>query len=224
LYGVLGETSGNPSVVQSNDKGKTWNSAGWSFSKPYQVAVAPSNAKSIVVVSGSSPTSANTVNYTTDGGSTWHLSGGLPATAPASPIFFPVHRFYAAFDPLNASIVLVADHDPATNNVLIYKSTDGGAHFLPAQTFAQPKTQRPWPISNTSGNPPASSKKDESAGYYYAIRFYGNRPAATRPMLCLPRASARLFPATMGPRGREWTRLRLPMILLARAGARDTST
>jgi len=54
-------------VSKSTDKGITWNAAGWKFTNPYQVAVAPSDAKSIVVATGTS-TSPSSLFYSHDGG------------------------------------------------------------------------------------------------------------------------------------------------------------
>ncbi len=159
-------------VSRSTDKGLTWKSAGWNFTNPYQVAVAPSDAKSIVVATGTSTTPSK-LFYSHDGGKTWKQSSGLPKTQWVSPaqIYFPTHRFYADFDSKDSQTVLLADHDPKTDNVLMYRSTDGGQTFTHIHTFIQPKPQRPWPnlmLPNEEKRPP----KDV---YYYATRFYGNR-------------------------------------------------
>jgi len=137
---------GTERVLKSVDKGFTWNATGWSFTNPYQVAVAPSDALSIVVATGTS-TSPSKLFYTHDGGKTWKQSSGLPTTQWMSPdqIYFPANRFYAAFDPKDASALLLADHDPKTNNILMYRSTDGGQTFILVHTFVQPTPQRPWP-------------------------------------------------------------------------------
>jgi len=159
-------------VSKSVDKGLTWNATGWTLTNPYQVAVAPSDAKSIVVATGTS-TSPSKLFYSHDGGKTWKQSTGLPTTQWISPeqIYFPTHRFYATFDSKDAQTVLLADHDPKTDNVLIYRSADGGQSFTHIHTFVQPKPQRPWPHLLL---PKEESNKGKGS-FYYATRFYGNR-------------------------------------------------
>lgn len=156
-------------VEKSTDKGSTWNSAGWNFTNPYQVAVAPSDAKSIVVATGTS-TSPSKLFYSHDGGKTWKQSKGLPKTQPPS-IYFPTHRFYAAFDSKDAQTILLSDHDPKTDNVLIFRSTDGGQTFTHVKTFVQPKPQRHWPMIQF----PPEEMRPHPGIYYYATRFYANR-------------------------------------------------
>jgi len=163
---------GSNQVAKSTDKGSSWNSAGWNLTNPYQVAVAPSDARSIVVATGAT-TAQNKVFYSHDGGTTWQQSSGLPEGVGVLPedIWFPTHRFYAAFDPKDATTVLLADHDPKTNNILIYKSTDGAQSFTHIHTFVQPPTQRGWPHLLF----PDKEKYSHNDAYYYATRFYANR-------------------------------------------------
>jgi hypothetical protein len=163
---------GSNQVVKSVDKGVNWNSAGWNFTNPYQVGVAPSEAKSIVVATGTSTTPSK-LFYSHDGGRTWKQSSGLPKTQAVLPqsIYFPTHRFYAAFDSKDAQTVLLSDHDPKTDNVLMYRSADGGQTFTHVHTFVQPKPQRNWPML-LRPNEDTRSRKDV---FYYATRFYGNR-------------------------------------------------
>jgi len=68
--------------------------------------------------------------------------------------------------------VLLADHDPISNNVLIFKSLNGGLTFVHVSTLVQPPTPRPWP---GTGPFPAGNLPPEIR--YYAERFYGNRLA-----------------------------------------------
>jgi hypothetical protein len=163
---------GSNQVAKSTDKGFTWNSAGWNFTDPYQVAIAPSDAKSLVVATGTS-TSPNKLFYSHDGGKTWKQSSGLPKTQWVSPetIYFPTHRFYAAFDSKDANIVLLSDHDPKTDNVLMFSSTDGAQSFKRTHTFVQPTTQRHWPMLLQL----KEEKRPPKGIYYYATRFYANR-------------------------------------------------
>lgn len=170
LYAVTGESSGNPAVSKSTNKGQTWSSAGWQFTNPYQVAVAPSDSQSIVVATGTS-SSPSKLFYSHDGGKTWNQSTGLPTTQPLAEMWFPTHRFYAAFDTLDAKIILLSDHDPSTDNVLIYSSTDGGQSFTLVNTFVQPVGQRPWPHLLR----PKEESNPHKDAFYYATRFYANR-------------------------------------------------
>ena len=172
LYAVTGEDNGAAQVSKSTDKGLSWNAAGWKFTNPYQVAVAPSDANSIVVATGTS-TSPSKLFYTHDGGKTWKQSTGLPKTQALLPpqIWFPTHRFYAAFDAKDAQTILLSDHDPKTDNVLIFRSSDGGQNFTHIHTFRQPKPQRHWPMLLL----PKEERHPRKSSFYYATRFYGNR-------------------------------------------------
>jgi hypothetical protein len=169
LYAVNVATN---EVVKSVNKGVGWSSAGWNFTNPYQVAVAPSDAKSIVVATGTT-FSPSKLFYSHDGGKTWKQSSGLPKTQIVLPpsIYFPTHRFYAAFDSKDAQTVLLSDHDPKTDNVLMYRSTDGGQTFTHVHTFVQPKAQRNWPMLLR----PNEDQRPRKDVFYYATRFYGNR-------------------------------------------------
>ena len=172
LYAVTGETTGAPGVSKSLNKGLTWKATGWKFTNPYQVAVAPSDGKSVVVATGTA-TTPSSLFYSHDGGTTWKQSSGLPTTQAGLPsqIWYPVHRFYAAFDPRDAQTVLVGDHDPATDNLLMYKSSDGGQTFALVHTFVQPTPFRPWPLLKHAKNETHPRKNS----FYYATRFFGNR-------------------------------------------------
>jgi len=159
-------------VAKSTNKGLSWKATGWKFTNPYQVAVAPSDAKSIVVATGTTTTSSK-LFYSHDGGTTWQQSSGLPKGVGVSPeeIYFPTHRFYAAFDPQNAQTILLSDHDPKTDNVLMYLSTDGGQTFSHIHTFVQPTPQRGWPHLRF----PKEERHPSQDSFYYATRFYANR-------------------------------------------------
>ena len=172
LYVVNGADGSSSEVEKSTDKGLTWTSARWNFTNPYQVAVSPTDAKSIIVATGTSTTPSK-LYYSHDGGKTWTESTGLPKTQRVSPadVYFPTHRFYAAFDSKDAQTILLADHDPKTDNILMYRSTDGGQTFTHIHTFVQPPPQRPWPNLLF---PEAGEYKPKDS-YYYATRFYGNR-------------------------------------------------
>lgn len=159
-------------VLKSADKGLTWKATGWNFTNPYEVAVAPSDSKSMVVATGT-PTSLSKLFYSHDGGITWKQSRGLPKAQPVAPqqIYFPTNRFYAAFESKDAQTLLLADHNPETDNVRIFRSTDGGRTFSHIHTFVQPTPQRSWPNLLR----PQEESRPGNRSLYYATRFYGNR-------------------------------------------------
>jgi hypothetical protein len=170
LYAVTGEDFGTPKVSKSVDKGLTWNPTKWHFTNPYQVVVAPTDPTSIVVATGTS-TTPSSLYYTRDAGRTWNLSRGLPSVGRDLIIGFPVHQFYAAFDPLDDQTILLADHDPSSENVLMYRSLDGGQTFSLVHTFVQPVPPRPWPLLKHAKDEEHSRRNT----FYYATRFFGNR-------------------------------------------------
>jgi len=103
--------------------------------------------------------------------------------------------------------VLLIDHDPATNNVLIYRSTDTARSFTLVSTLKQPATPRPWPhlIVPNMGEHPVREIP------YYATRFFGNRlrfnptaPAGKRPLVVL---TTRFGAFASADTGSTWQRL-----------------
>ena len=205
LYAVTGESNGRPIVSKSTDKGKTWTSAGWTFTNPYQVAIAPSDTDSIVVATGTAST-PNQLYYSHDGGTTWAQSTGLPTTQPQAEMWFPTHRYYAAFNTIDAKTVLLADHDPQTDNILVYRSTDGGETFSQVTTFVQPVGQRVWPHLLR----PKNETNPNHNEFYYATRFYGNRvvfnsrPQSGNPDVVVTTRFGAFLSADMGT---TWTRI-----------------
>jgi len=139
---------------------------------PYQIVASPANSK-MLLVAGGTPDGPNYASVSRDGGVTWRESTGLPQTVELVEQYFPAHRFYAAFDPQAPKTVLLADHDPATNNVLIFRSRDAGRAFRLVSTLVQPPTQRPWPSLHIS----LEDERRASDSRYYAARFYANRLA-----------------------------------------------
>lgn len=171
LYGITGADGPGAKVVVSTNFGSTWTSTPWTFSNPYQVAVSPNDANTIVVAAGL-PNQTPHFFYTHDGGTTWTQSSGLPHRALAmQTLYFPVNRFYAAFDQTTPGTLLVVDHDPATDNVLVYRSTDDAVTFAKVKTFKQPVPSRPWPHLAF----PSPDERAPKGIPYYATRFFGNR-------------------------------------------------
>jgi hypothetical protein len=159
-------------IIVSSDYGNSWTNAPWTFTQPYQVAISPTDAKTVLVAAGTN--AAPHLYYSHDGGATFHPATGLPL--PLAPnqgtIYFPTHRFYVAFPPAALSgTILLADHDPRTNNILVYRSTDNGQTFVKVKTFVEPKPPRPWPHLLF----PNSHERPIKQARYYATRFYANR-------------------------------------------------
>jgi hypothetical protein len=174
LYGVVNVDTSAAAVAVSTNGGTVWNNTPWHFTNPYQVAMSPVDAKTIVVATGTA-TSTPHLDYTHDGGTTWHKSAGLPNTVSPNQgtQWFPVHRFFAAFEPGVAGTLLLIDHDPSTDNILVYKSVDNAQTFSHVMTFVQPVPSRPWPHLLF----PTSDERVVRSARYYATRFFGNRIA-----------------------------------------------
>jgi hypothetical protein len=172
LYGITNADTNAASIEMSTNNGGSWSAVSWQhFTNPYQVLVSPADANTIVVATGTA-TTASHFYYSHDGGTTFHLATGLPTRAlPAQTIYFPVDRFFAAFEPGAPGTVLVADHDPATDDVLIYRSTDNAQTFTKVKRFVQPVPSRPWPHLLF----PTPDERNPKTHYYYATRFFGNR-------------------------------------------------
>lgn len=170
LYGITNADT-SPSVVTSTNFGSSWTSAGWTFTYPYQVAVSPNDARSILVATGA-PGQTPHLYYTHDGGTTWQQATGLPHKALGqATLYYPVNRFYVAFDQAAPGTILLADHDPATDNIIVFRSTDNGVSFARIKTFIQPVPTRPWPHLAF----PTPKERAPRTIPYYATRFFGNR-------------------------------------------------
>jgi hypothetical protein len=174
MYAITNADS-DAEIEVSPDGGDSWNPVTWkSFANPYQVAVSPDDGKTILVADGTTG-EVNHVSYSHDGGKSWKQSTGLPKTAfGQTTIYFATHRFYLAFEPRSNGTILLCDHDPKTDNILVYRSTDNGASFAHVKTFVQPTPPRHWPFLLY---PNAFERQLHPHGEYYATRFYGNRLA-----------------------------------------------
>ncbi len=173
LYAILNSNTSSAQINVSTDSGNTWNPTPWRFTNPYQVLVSPTDAKTIVVATGLA-TATPHLFYTHNGGTTWLQASGLPSHAafPPGVLYFPVNRFYVSFDPKHSGTVLLADHDPSTDNILVFRSVDNAKTFALVKTFVQPPPSRPWPHLNF----PRGTERTKKIRYY-ATRFFGNRLA-----------------------------------------------
>jgi len=173
LYAITKADVLTAQVAISNDAGKTFQPTSWTIHDPYQVAVSPSDPKTILVAAGRTPEKPR-LYFSHDGGTSFHLARGfVQGVLSNAVIYYPTHRLYAAFEPNVPGTVLVADHDPATDNILIYRSVDGARSFTLESTLIQPTPQRPWPNLIF----PLPDERPAPEIPYYATRFYGNRLA-----------------------------------------------
>jgi hypothetical protein len=171
LFAIDNADISGATAIVSKDGGNTWNTAGWTFTDPYQVVVSPSDAKTITMATGTG-TSTPHLYYTHNGGTTWHEATGLPTQVQrGATIYYPTHRYYVTFEPNAPDTILLSDHDPSTDNVLIYKSTDNAKSFTLVKTFMQPVPPRPWPFLLF----PNPHERIARHIPYYATRFFANR-------------------------------------------------
>ena len=157
----------------STDDGTTFSPAPWTFKDPYQIVVAPHDPKTMLVCAWTNARAPAPHVHARRWNVVARGTRVVQGVIPNATIYFPTHRLYAAFDPRAPGTVLVADHDPATDNIVVYCSLNGARSFTLVSTFIQPTPQRPWPNL-------LMPFEDERAGPeipYYATRFYGNRLA-----------------------------------------------
>ncbi len=212
IYAVVNPDAAGAQVSASTNGGRAWTATGWKFTYPYAVVVSPKNAGDILVASGT-PSSPPQLAYSHDGGKTFAAATGLPTRAAAVlGLDYPVHRLFAAFDPQVPTTVLLIDHDPATDNILMYRSIDDGRTFSHVSTLVQPQPPRPWPhlfVPNRGEHPVPEIP-------YYATRFFGNRikfnpdaPAKTVPTVVLTTRFGAFASADIGG---SWKRLDMATI------------
>ena len=208
IYAVINPDVPKSEVSLSTNGGLAWTPTGWRFAYPYQVVVSPTNSNDVLVASGT-PASAPHLAYSHDGGKTFHSASGLPTQAEPNilGLDFPVHRLFAAFDPKLPTTVLLLDHDPVTDNVLMYRSIDDGQTFTHTSTLVQPKPPRPWPhlLVPNRGEQPVPEIP------YYATRFFGNRmkfnPSAAGNAVPLVVLTTRFGAFASADVGSTWRRL-----------------
>lgn len=204
MYAILRDDLDIAHVGESRDGGATWTPKFPRLANPYQIVVSPLSDRSLFVAAGTAR-GPNAAYVSGDGGVHWKQSRGLPQMGEAIQQYFPAHRFYAAYDPADPATVVLADHDPDSNDVIVYRSRDGGATFSKASTLHEPPTQRPWPNMRM----PDEDARTASMRYY-AQRFYANRlafdpqPQACRSDLVL---TARFGAFESFDRGSSWHRI-----------------
>jgi hypothetical protein len=172
MYAITRDDAATARVSVSTDGGSSWSPIFARFQNPYQIVVSPTDPKTLLVAAGT-PQAPNSVYASHDGGRSWREASGLPKAFPLVEQYFPAHRFYAAFEPKARGVVLLADHDPSTDDISIFRSVDGARTFADVSTLVAPPTQRPWPNFEI----PAAGERLSREYRYYAARFYGNRLA-----------------------------------------------
>lgn len=114
LASYKGQKSG---VFVTRNNGLSFGNLGWPFGAPGMIVFDPKNDKHILV--GNLSNSGSTISVTFDGGSTWALSTGVPATA---------FWYDSSFSPGDSNLVLATSVDRASN-VFVLRSTNGGRSF-----------------------------------------------------------------------------------------------
>lgn len=110
--------SGPKGIFKSTDGGNTITQLAWPFTWPGAVVV-DSRDGSHILVCDLNDGKASSLKVTTDGGTTWTKSSGVPAT----------QFWYAmSISPVDGNTVLASSVD-AKNNVFVLRSTDGGRTF-----------------------------------------------------------------------------------------------
>ncbi|MEO6990077.1 MAG: hypothetical protein ABI346_02145 [Candidatus Baltobacteraceae bacterium] len=208
IYAVTDADTASAVVALSVNGGESFAPTGWRFTNPYQVVTSPKDPNTFLVATGA-PKGPNALSYSHDGGATWHAASGLPTTRELYPNgeYFPTHRFYAAFDQNASGTVLLLDHDPATDNIMLYRSTNNGARFRLVSTVVQPIPPRHWPNLRF----PLDDEHRAPELPYYATRFYGNRlafnPQATKSAVPVVVLTTRFGAFASSDVGSHWTRI-----------------
>jgi photosystem II stability/assembly factor-like uncharacterized protein len=119
-------------VYESTDGGHSFQPTGWPIAHPSFVAVGPAGAHTLFVGAQTAGGNASALDYSTDGGATWHqadLGGaaGYPATL--------------AINPMNPQDVLLGMSLGPQLGGGILQSGDGGKSFAPADQGLAPVPQ-----------------------------------------------------------------------------------
>jgi hypothetical protein len=110
--------TGVRAIFRTADGGTTFTQEPWPFVHAGTIVVDQRDGKHIVV--SDLKTHGSSLSTTFDGGRTWTVAKGVPATA---------FWYTAAFSPVNGQTVLASSVD-ASNNVYVLRSTDGGRTFV----------------------------------------------------------------------------------------------
>ena len=129
--------------------GVSWQPTGPKFKDPYQVHMSEIAPKAVVVATG--PTGETQYLYSSnDGGKSWVETKWRPSL-PALQIRSDTERLSSQLTSFTPPSVrsgvdsLNCRSRPATGNILIYRSDDGGRTCRLASILRQPTSQRPWP-------------------------------------------------------------------------------
>ena len=116
---------------ETTDGGTTFTPLAWpGINEPGAIVIDPHNAKHMIVgdikAAYFSAPAYSSLDYTNDGGQTWHLSAGVPSTS----------FWYAiTVSPVNGQLVLASSMD-ANDNVFVLRSTNGGKSFTKVATVS----------------------------------------------------------------------------------------
>lgn len=163
--------SGPHAVYKSTDGGKTLSQLSWPFQWPGAVVDDQKNGSHLLVCDLTNGQSS--LSVTTDGGTTWTKSSGVPPT-----------KFWYAMtvSPVSGQTVLASSVD-SNNNVFVLRSTDGGKTFKKVAVVTNAPLIRghaernPQELLRRPGQPPVAENRSEahSQAFVYSpereIRF-----------------------------------------------------
>lgn len=144
-------------IYQSRDYGQTWARQNWPITQPVMIALDPTNDRNIFAGQANGK-----LEVTHDGGQTWTA---VPVGQVQGQTWLPVTL---AVNPAAPRVVLVGTSGPPLSGGGVFRSTDGGNSFSPANNGLDPRGGQPWPdsIFRISYDPSLS-------GAAVAVRFSG---------------------------------------------------
>ncbi|HTU81364.1 MAG TPA: hypothetical protein VMF61_04495 [Candidatus Acidoferrales bacterium] len=114
---IVGFATAKFGAFTTSDDGRSFTRLAWPFARPGMIVVDATNSKHMLV--GDLKGGASSLSVTTDGGTTWTASSGVPPTA---------FWYSATISPTRPNVALASSVD-ADNNVFVLRSTDGGRTF-----------------------------------------------------------------------------------------------
>lgn len=144
-------------IYQSGDYGQTWTRQNWPITQPVMVALDPTNDRNIFVGQAN-----GNLEVTHNGGQSWTT---VPVGRAEGQTWLPVTL---AVNPAAPNVVLVGTSGPPFSGGGVFRSTDGGNTFSPANSGLDPAGEQPWPdsIFRLTYDPSGS-------GAAIAVRFSG---------------------------------------------------